>query len=203
MDVTPARSFSAPSTFVPLAASSASVFFTTVYLAPELRSSLRNSKSCATVSLLYVVTMIVETFCRSLPSFSTCSCFLARVTAMSVLYSCSCGSDILVRTGISCGAGALARECSDTNVRATQLRLRRRFDRSRIQRDPGAHRRTQIAALDVLPFCYRRLRLDYTGDQRQRVLDQLLWRERNLSHGNVDERSLVGAEFDFAGFHFL
>src|SRR5205823_14002014 len=37
---------------------------------------------CATVSLVYVVTITVDTFCRSLLSLSTCSVFLARVTAI-------------------------------------------------------------------------------------------------------------------------
>jgi hypothetical protein len=43
IEVTPERSFKTSSAFVPLDASSASVFFTTVYFAPELRSVLRSS----------------------------------------------------------------------------------------------------------------------------------------------------------------
>src|ERR1700686_2752868 len=82
MEVTPARFVNACSSFVPLPARSAKIFFTTRYLAPVGRSALRNSKSCVTVSLEYVATIMLEAFFNSPPSFSTAATFLARVTAI-------------------------------------------------------------------------------------------------------------------------
>ena len=90
------RSFSASSTLVPLAARSASVFFTTRYLRARCCGQLlRSSKSWATVSLLYVATIMLETFFRSCSSFSTCSIFFALVTAMCQSFQISSGGGVM------------------------------------------------------------------------------------------------------------
>src|ERR1019366_3294038 len=183
IEVTPVRFFSASSTLVPLPARSAKVFFTTRYFAPVGRNALRNSKSCVTVSLEYVATIMLEAFFSSPPSFSTCATFLALVTAMFKPFQ------------ILCGDGALPRPPG----KARHLCLSRNLDRSRIQRDPGPHARTQVASLDVLALGHRRLRLDDARNQHGRVLDQLVGRERNLSHRHVHQRRLVGTELDLSG----
>ena len=90
MDVTPVRFFKAPSTLVPFAARSANVFFTTAYFAPEVRTVLRSSKSCATVSLLNVVTIRLEIFFSSAPNFSVSSIFFALLTAIIKASSAHC-----------------------------------------------------------------------------------------------------------------
>src|SRR5579864_8890386 len=77
------------------------------------------------------------------------------------------------------------------------------LDRGYVQGNPRAHRRTQIAALNVLALGHRRLGLDHAGDQHSGVLNQLVGRERNLADGAVNESSLVGAELDLSGLYFL
>src|SRR5208283_4149621 len=188
IEVTPWRFFSASSTFVPLPARSAKVFFTTRYFAPVGRNALRNSKSCVTVSLEYVATIMLEAFFSSPPSFSTCATFLALVTAIVQTLSGNLRA--------APGTGEDAR-------RSTRLRLGCNLDRSRIQRDSRPHARTQIASLDVLALGHRRLCLNHARNQRCRVVDQFVGRKRNLSHRHMHQSRLVGAELDLAGFDFL
>src|SRR6185369_15495297 len=68
--------------------------------------------------------------------------------------------------------------------------------------DAGAHRRTDVAGLDVLAFGHCRFRLDHAADHGVRVIDQLVRGERDLAHRNVNQCSLVGAEFHLTGLHF-
>src|SRR5205814_8584715 len=83
------------------------------------------------------------------------------------------------------------------------LSLSSRLDGTHIQRNPRPHRRTQVAALDVLALRHRRLRLDHTGDEHRGIVDQLVGRKRNLSHRAVNQSGLVGAELDLASLYFL
>src|SRR6266853_5089943 len=151
MEVTPSRFFKAPSSAVPLPARSTKVFFTTRYFAPVGRSALRNSKSCVTVSLEYVATIMLEAFFSSPPSCSTCATFLALVTAMFKPFQKFLRSDRRLRA---------------VTGQSPKLCLSRNLNRSRIQRDPRPHARTQVASLDVFPLGHRRLSLDHTGNQR-------------------------------------
>src|SRR5208282_6541712 len=58
-----------------------------------------------------------------------------------------------------------------------KLSLSRNLNRSRIQRDPRSHARTQVAGLDVLTLGHRRLSLDHARNQRRCIVDQLVGRE--------------------------
>src|ERR1700730_11674439 len=187
-EVTPESPFSASSAAVPLAASLASVFFTTRYLAPELRKVLRNSKSCVTVSLLKVAIIRLETFFNSAPSFSTCSTFFALLTAMVQFLL-----KFLCRTGSLTQSGRPGR----------QLSLRRRFHLGRVNRNSRPHGRTQVTPLDVLAFGYGRLGLDHAADDDGSVLHQLVGRERNLAHRHMHQGRFVGTKLDLAGLDFL
>src|SRR5215467_2869287 len=91
MDVTPLRPFRASATLVPSDARPASVFLTTWYRAPAVRTVLRNSKSLATVSLENVPTIMLLAFFRSAFNFSICSAFFAFVTAMILSLSLCLG----------------------------------------------------------------------------------------------------------------
>ncbi len=66
--LTPLRPFSAPSTFVPSPEIAASLFFTTRYLPPASRITLRSAKSWATVSLAKVPMIAVVEVSSSLAS---------------------------------------------------------------------------------------------------------------------------------------
>src|SRR5271165_123736 len=158
MDVTPARPFIASSTLLPLAARSASVFFTTRYLAPAPRTALRSSKSFSTVSLVKVPTTAWLAPSSSFVSFSTCSIFFALVTAIF-------DSSILS----SRATPRFAAESRDLHLAPEGLALRRQFHRRGVNRNTRSHGGTQIAALDVLALRNRRLRLDHAGNDRRRI----------------------------------
>src|ERR1700687_190305 len=107
---------------------------------------------------------MLEAFFSSPPSFSTCAIFFALVTAMFKPFQ---------NSGVLWSDGRLARPPD----KPRPLCLRRDLDRSRVQRDPRPHARTQVASLDVLAFGHRRLRLDHARDQYGCDLDQFVGRE--------------------------
>ena len=82
-EFTPFRPFSAASTCVPVPEIAASLFFTTRYLPPASRITLRSSKSLATVSLLNVPIIAVVEVSSSFASNLTFSVFFAFEIAMS------------------------------------------------------------------------------------------------------------------------
>src|SRR2546423_6212180 len=140
---------------VPLAARSTSVFFTTRYLAPALRTDLRSSKSCATVSLRKLPTIAVFTLFSSALSFSTCSIFFAFETA---ILSDSSASDLLLATS----------HCS------LLLGFCRRFQRRSVNRNSRPHAGRKRGPLDVLALGRCRLGLDDAADYRAGAFHQLV-----------------------------
>src|SRR5262249_14241761 len=83
MDVTPLRPFRASATLVPSEARPASVFFTTWYRPPAMRTVFRNSTSLVTVSLENVPTiMLVLSSLGCDFRFSNSFAFFAFVTAI-------------------------------------------------------------------------------------------------------------------------
>src|SRR5213078_4907019 len=109
--------------------------------------------------------MTLETLFSSVLSFSTCSVFFALLTAM----------------------------CDPLQF-SPALCLRGGLNSARVQGDSRPHAGAEITTFHVLAFCDRRLRLDHAGDQRGRVLDELLGREGNLAHRHMHQRRLVGAK---------
>src|ERR1700680_551594 len=107
---------------------------------------------------------MLEAFFSSPPSCSTCATFLALVTAISKPFQIS-----------QCLVERRAPRPSPGTAR--KLCLSRNLNRSRIQCDPRPHARTQVAGLDVFALGDRRLSLDYTRNQRRRVVDQLVRRK--------------------------
>src|ERR1019366_7402052 len=148
-----------------------------------MRTALRSSKSFSTVSLANVPTMAWLALLNSSESFSTCSIFFAFVTAMFESF--------------------VPRRSPAPAIFFPGLGGSRSFNRRGVNRHARSHGRAEIAALDVLAFRYRRLRLDHAGDYRGGVLHQLFGRERNLAHRHVHQGGLVGAEFPFAGLGLL
>src|SRR4051812_47887933 len=131
--------------------------------------------------------MMLETFCSSLLSFSTCSVFLAFETAIfvSLQIFLDVGRTLMSASHYHHASKSLKQlrtrfRCRQWRTRVSAphfLDLGRRLNRSGIHDDPRAHGRTQETALDVFALSDRRLGFDHTGDQGQSVVDELVGSE--------------------------
>src|ERR1700704_2177207 len=109
---------------------------------------------------------MLEALFNSPPSCSTCATFFALVTAMFKPFQ-----KIFV-WGRATRPSNRAKPGS-----CLKLGLGRNLNRSRVQRDPRSHARTQVAGLDIFALGHRRLSLDDARNQRGCIVDQLVRRE--------------------------